>query len=129
MNPSIAAYFDDIESLLISNGTVNSFRVTSRQVSLTDGKYRVKLTLVDGSAAEFFVYVMESGGQIVVKKYSFHWQNPDGVLLRRWDNAPHHPNLPGKPHHVHLPDGTIDGMSNVPDTIFVLSQIEKQIKQ
>jgi hypothetical protein len=26
-------------------------------------------------------------------------------LLRRWDNTPHHPDLPGFPHHVHTGTG------------------------
>lgn len=128
MNPSIAAYFDEIESRLISNGIVYSFRIIRRQISATDGKYRVKLTFVDHSEVEFFLYVIESGAQILLKKYSFHWQGSDETLIRRWDNAPHHPNLPGEPHHVHQPDGSIDGMPNMPDTDFVLAYIEKQIK-
>ncbi|MEA1899197.1 MAG: DUF6516 family protein, partial [Thermodesulfobacteriota bacterium] len=34
-------------------------------------------------------------------KYSFHWQNAQGRLRQRWDNAPHYPDLPNAPHHVH----------------------------
>ncbi|MBX3053822.1 MAG: hypothetical protein KF753_20250 [Caldilineaceae bacterium] len=128
MNPSIAAYFDEIESRLINNEIVYSFRIIRRQVSATDGKYRVKLVFVDNSEAEFYLYVIESGGRIVLKKYSFHWQGSDETLIRRWDNAPHHPNLPGDPHHVHQSDGSIDGRPNVPDADFVLAYIEKQIK-
>lgn len=54
MNPFITAYFDDIESLFISNGIVHSFHVMRRQVSVTDGKYRIKLTFINRSEAEFF---------------------------------------------------------------------------
>lgn len=41
------------------------------------------------------------------RKYSFHWQNKNGDLIRRWDNAPHHPEIATFPHHVHLPNGQI----------------------
>ena len=38
---------------------------------------------------------------IQVTTYSYHWTAADGSLIRRWDNTPHYPNLPGFPHHVH----------------------------
>lgn len=38
---------------------------------------------------------------VILTKYSFHWQSSDGRLIARWDNAPHYPHLPGFPHHVH----------------------------
>ncbi|HMF34887.1 MAG TPA: DUF6516 family protein [Candidatus Lokiarchaeia archaeon] len=34
-------------------------------------------------------------------RYSYHWQNPDGTLIIRWDNAPHHPELRSFPNHKH----------------------------
>jgi len=129
MNLSIAAYFDNIESLLISSGVVRSFRIVRRQVSATDGKIRIRLTFVDHSEAEIFEYVVESGGQLFLQKYSFHWQDALGSLIRRWDNAPHLSHLPGEPHHVHQADGSVEGMSSVPDTAFIIAFIEEQTKQ
>lgn len=38
---------------------------------------------------------------IVRDTYSYHWADTEGRLIRRWDNTPHFPNLPGFPHHVH----------------------------
>ncbi len=40
-------------------------------------------------------------GELSVSKYSFHWQSSDGQLLKRWDNAAHHPDVETFPHHVH----------------------------
>jgi hypothetical protein len=40
-------------------------------------------------------------GRVEVGKYSLHWQNGAGQLLRRWDSVPHHPELSTYPHHVH----------------------------
>ena len=37
------------------------------------------------------------------RKYSFHWQDKDKSLIRRWDNAEHHKHLPTFPFHVHTP--------------------------
>ena len=33
--------------------------------------------------------------------YSYHWTDAHGDFICRWDNAPHYPNLPGFPHHLH----------------------------
>ncbi|MCF8128560.1 MAG: DUF6516 family protein, partial [Deltaproteobacteria bacterium] len=42
------------------------------------------------------------GGAITITIYRFHWQDRNGVLVKRWDNAPHHPQLETHPHHVHV---------------------------
>jgi hypothetical protein len=34
--------------------------------------------------------------------YSYHWQNENGLLIIRWDNAPHHKQIQTYPHHKHL---------------------------
>lgn len=34
--------------------------------------------------------------------YSYHWQEENGTLLVRWDNAPHHRGLKTFPHHKHV---------------------------
>jgi len=36
-----------------------------------------------------------------VIKYSFHWQDAAGKLLKRWDNAAHHRELSTHPNHLH----------------------------
>jgi aromatic ring-opening dioxygenase catalytic subunit (LigB family) len=42
-----------------------------------------------------------SAGEIAVITYSYHWANADNQLIKRWDNAPHFPDLPGFPDHIH----------------------------
>ena len=39
-------------------------------------------------------------------KYHHHWQDGNGVLIKRWDNAPHYPAIDTFPHHLH--DGAED---------------------
>ena len=34
-------------------------------------------------------------------KYSYHWQDLTGETRLRWDNAPHHPEIPTHPDHKH----------------------------
>jgi len=33
--------------------------------------------------------------------YSYHWADANQELIARWDNAPHFPDLPGFPDHMH----------------------------
>jgi|GEM_PF-337193 len=107
MNTLIAEYFDDIEGRLIASPAITSYRVLRRVVAPSDGKLRVKATLSDGGSVELFEYVTETGGQITVQKYSFHWQDAQGKLVCRWDNAPHHKELANAPHHLHTTDGAV----------------------
>ena len=36
------------------------------------------------------------------RKYPYHWQDRDGNIICRWDNAPDWPNVDTFPHHKHL---------------------------
>jgi hypothetical protein len=35
-------------------------------------------------------------------KYSYHWSDQSGAMIRRWDNSDHWPNVKTKPHHCHV---------------------------
>jgi hypothetical protein len=123
MNPLIEEYFDEAEVCLIASQAVSSYTLVRREIAAADGKLRVKVSLHDGSMLEFFLYVRERGGQIRQEKYSFHWQDAHGKLIRRWDNAPHHPLLANAPHHLHLADESAEAVLKVPDLPCVLEQV------
>ena len=40
--------------------------------------------------------------------YSYHYQNKEKVLIFRYDNAEHHPEIPSYPHHKHIPKSNIE---------------------
>jgi hypothetical protein len=125
MNPLIEEYFDETEVCLIASRTVSSYTLVRREIAAADGKLRVKAVLHDGSMLEFFLYIRENNGRINQEKYSFHWQDAQGNLRRRWDNAPHHPALDNAPHHLHLADGSAKSVDNVPDLPYILKNIDK----
>jgi hypothetical protein len=78
-------------------------------------------TLKDGS----LLHVSEAEGADW-REYSYHWQKNE-KLIRRWDNAPHHKDLPNFPHHVHESSDVISGDDlNLGD---VLAYIEMKIKE
>ena len=58
-------------------------------------------------------------------RYVYHYQNASGEVIFRYDNAPHHPNLPTHPHHKHI--GSAVEPSQDPDLSEVLHEIEQLI--
>jgi len=64
------------------------------------GLLRYKLTL-DGGLLEMFELFQIVEEKVKNLKYSFHLQDKRGNLLKRWDNAEHHPEISTSPHHVH----------------------------
>ncbi len=124
MNPIIREHFELVETELIESPAIVSYRILSQEIAVSDGKMRVKAVLSDGGDVELFEYVAESRGRIRVVKYSFHWQDAQGNLIRRWDNAPHHPELPSAPHHVHAEKGSARETIQIPDIFYVIRQIE-----
>lgn len=60
---------------------------------------KVKADLVDGS--ELYIREFVSEDEFI---YSYHWQDENGKLRIRWDNAPHHKHLKTFPHHKHTPE-------------------------
>ncbi len=59
---------------------------------------RVAATLKDSSQLMIRDYLFEDGR----RKYAYQWMNADHTLHRRWDNAPHWPDIATAPHHVHI---------------------------
>lgn len=83
---------------------------------------RLKAELSNGT----ILYIRESFS-LGKSKYSYHWQQTDGKLIMRWDNAPHHENISTFPYHLH------DGDIIVPsDRVFineVLAEISKRLQK
>ncbi|MBF0242637.1 MAG: hypothetical protein HQK64_09210 [Desulfamplus sp.] len=124
MNSIILDRFDALESQLLENPIVISYKIIRREVAYNEGKLRFKATFIDGSMAEFFEYLVITGETIHLAKYSFHWQDAQGKLKYRWDNAPHHLDLPNAPHHRHNPDESVNGIIQLPDIFRILKEIE-----
>jgi hypothetical protein len=127
MNRLIHDRFDAVETRLIASPIVAAFDVIRREVTLTDGKIRIRATLTDGGLLELFEYMVEDQGQLSLRKYSFHWQDAEAELVRRWDNVNHYPDLPNAPHHVHWADGSVQSAPDVPGAMDILDKIENML--
>ncbi len=103
----IEEYFQEIIAVLASRIYAESIHLI-RYDLLEIGEekiliYRIRITLSDGGLLEMMERVLESDmGYCKTTTYSFHWQDRNGSLVRRWDNAPHHPELDSFPYHIHV---------------------------
>jgi len=94
-------------------------RITKTLVEPDIELIKANATLKDGSV----LYVSEVAGA-GFRDYSYHWQKGD-ELMKRWDNAPHHKELPDFPHHVHEGANILSGPAvNLTD---VLAYIETEL--
>ena len=99
---TVEAYLADIKERFVSDPIVVQFHVIRERSTLVDGHIRARLELSDSSQLEFSEYMQRSSvGEIAVITYSYHWANADNELIKRWDNAPHFPDLLGFPDHIH----------------------------
>ena len=62
------------------------------------------------------------------RKYSYHWQDTQGICIVRWDNAPHHQAISTFPFHKH--SGELETITESPPMKLnaVLDNIGKMIK-
>ena len=101
----VAAYFASLKQALILDNNVASFRIVRELFGNKDGLIRMKCYLTNGDIFEFAEYVqIGQSGRLQRVTYSYHWQTRAGVLIKRWDNAPHHRELTGFPDHLHDAD-------------------------
>lgn len=94
-------YIERIRALIVSNQQVVSWAIAREEAQGDRGMFRYRLTLQDGTFLELFEFFIVTEAEVQVTKYSFHWQNSDGQLRKRWDNAAHHREISTYPNHVH----------------------------
>ena len=103
-----ADYLAYIKALIVANSQVLRWIVVREETQGDMGLFRYRLALRDTSLLEMFECFQVLEGRVQVAKYSFHWQDAAGQLLKRWDNAAHHPELSTNPDHIH--DGAEDNV-------------------
>jgi len=104
----LKTYFDTVIRSLSSYNWVKSVDTIRYGIAENDQKYvllyRLRAVLSDGSQLEMMERVVntKTTGNILMTKYSFHWQKANHNLIKRWDNAPHHSEIATYPHHIHV---------------------------
>lgn len=75
---------------------IKNYEITTWDSEPTSYRFKVNLYFINDSQLIIKDYLFPSG-----RKYSFHWQDKDGKLLVRWDNAMHWKDIETFPHHKH----------------------------
>jgi len=99
----ISDYFDAVFLTALGSPEIKRVEKVRREESETgrSGFIRYRLTLINNDLVELTERVKVEAGEIIVTKYRHHWQDEEGHLIKRWDNAPHHPHIASFPHHLH----------------------------
>lgn len=94
---------DALYVALLSHPVIRTTELVRQDVNRLDGYLRVRCTLQNGDFLECAIHVSLLDGAAVIDDYRCQWMEPERVRLkRRWDNAPHFPQLLNFPHHCHL---------------------------
>ena len=129
MISQIVTYFGNLERSLLECVAVADYAVLRYEVATADGKMRLRGGFKMVGNLSLFEYItLDAQGRISRPKYSYHWQSTDGLLVRRWDAINHHPLLPHALHHVHLPDGQVQGVDPAPSITTVLDEIQANLR-
>ena len=112
----------DIFKSLELSAAVSSFEVFDFKAWETGLYVKLMVLIKNGT----FLYVREYHDERE-RHYSFHWQDHQGKLILRWDNAPHHKDLKTFPHHRHNKEKVEE--SNTITLSDVLKCIENAIRE
>jgi hypothetical protein len=67
------------------------------------GYFRIRFTLINGDFVEATEFFFLRANGIEQQRYRYQWMDSQQVVLKkRWDNAPHFPEIDTYPHHVHV---------------------------
>ena len=96
-------YLREIESALLTSPVVRSYEIVRSWANTDDGYIRVRCWLTNGDFLELAEYFLVTGSTIETVDYRHQWMDGSQTTLHmRWDNTPHHPEVPNFPFHVHL---------------------------
>jgi len=87
--------------LLTLSPIVESFTILKKRETEGDGFFRAKAVITDRSLLEISMYWQLSEDDVRLVAYRFHWQDETAKLIKRWDNAKHHPEIKTFPFHMH----------------------------
>jgi len=115
-------YFGFLITIAKKNPLVKKFRLIKEFTGVKKGYIRFVIEFQDNSELHVFEYV-DSG--LHKLDYSYHWQDKEKRLIRRWDNAPHHSNIETFLHHLHMEDDVKP--SKEPTFVEILEKIEEGV--
>jgi hypothetical protein len=98
----IHEYLDQIEELLrdVPNTYIEQFYVTILGNDRANLRLRIRFNLTYLLAVSEIILI--ENDRITYLDYRYHFQDGQNMLILRYDNTPHFPDLSSFPHHKHL---------------------------
>ena len=110
----IERYMNDLDVLISTSAFIVNIDIIRRDIRDTGlektALFRYRIKLIDESLIEITERILEERGGLTTTKYRYHWQTGSGKLIKRWDNAPHHPEIDTFPDHLH--DGSEENVKS-----------------
>ena len=95
--------------------------ITSERINL-----RIRLRFESGNLLEINEAVTVKADTLAALGYRYHCQDKNNVLIFRYDDTPHFPDLPTFPHHKHTSDSVI--AHHKPELLDVLNEAAIQVR-
>jgi hypothetical protein len=106
---TITEYFAQIRHLMQSLAEVQFEQYVEQVLTETRGNLRIRVRFADNALLEVSEAVAITEGRTIEwLSYRYHFQTGEGVILFRYDNAPHHHGLSTFPHHKHTAEGVTE---------------------
>jgi len=114
-------YLSRLYATIHSRSEIEIEHLNAKQPATLHGRIAGRLRFYDGSTLEF-EEVLELWKPRWISKIYYKYQQADGTLIFRYDNAPHHPELSTYPDHIHI-EGRVEA-AGPPDLSDVLRRID-----
>jgi hypothetical protein len=123
MLDSIDAYLEALLEAIATSPVIHSSNISVDKRTMRSGLIKRDLYFA-GNTCLHFRDLVEVQTNLVRLIYSYHYQRVDGTLVFRYDDTPHHPNLPPFPHHKHVNSEGIIIPCELPDLSSILREIK-----
>jgi len=87
--------------------------------------FLARLRFPDGSSLHIREALVPRGWRASKVRYAYQYQDVDGQLIFRYDNAAHHPEVATHPDHKHTP--AVVEPASAPDLTDVLQEIDQRL--
>ncbi len=120
---SLLDYLAQIRQAINAFAGVQVERYQEQFLTATRANLRIRLRLPDNSFLEISEALVVEEGELAWLSYRYHWQDPIGCLILRYDDAPHHQEIETYPDHKHVTETTV--ASQRPSLLDVLNEIQR----
>jgi len=87
-------YIETVKELITSyNDIIAIAELEEFEVTFNERFIRGIITFIDGSRLHFLEYIGIINNISIKLKYRYHYEDAEGNMIFRYDNAPHHRNI------------------------------------